>query len=521
MAKNDQLLMDQSDLIRYDYSDFDSDYLCPYCGGLIYVDTAVPPNDVCINENCQLWPRDLDSIMDATETEEPRVYREVQDKEKLLIHEIHRWEPGRLAGYAYEGRRELITSLFTKGVMPLIDHFIALGELLLMTNKHPSEGKIDDIGKFWLLLEDVRRWSRDQRNLEDVRNKRVVLGRATSGLKPLSIKYAKAFAEFQKGIGLVSSKELPIVESLFPYKDLEAAVTPELDFARMTDAKEVLEQFWPTSLQLRYWLQEHYRTKSQYDYRPDLLDFSVLFGWLMWTWRRDELSLIRTERQGKEIADMQRHFDSQGKGKHSARKFFSTYVDSTELVPIVARTREGILMDHHTLLFFLIYLEGCPDPEEPAIKKREQIIQDMREKVGEKFESWLRQEVHSRGYAGPETAVIENYEYDIMAVSEEKKTMIIADAKYRDMAPSSFTGTNLLTQELLGPHGLRYEADRQQERLAYFRQNTERFARYLEPKQPWGEYDIHSFLVTKQIPLAHRYKEIEILPAAEFLERVI
>ena len=507
-------------MIDYDYNNFDSDYLCPHCGGLLYLDTATPPNDVCINENCQLWPSDLNSIIDATETEEPRIYREIQEKEKLLIDEIHKWKSGRLARYAYKARRELITLLFTKGIMPAVDHFIAIGELLLMTNKYPSEGTTDDIDEFRLLLERFRTWSQDTRNLEDVRNKRYIFGRTASGLKPLSVKYAKAFVEFQKEIGLVSNKELPLIESLFPYKHLVATVTPELDFTKITDAKEILERFWPTSLQLRYWLQEHYRTKMQYNYTPDLLDFTVLWGWCMQTWGRDALSIITTEKQEKEIVDLQKHFDSQSKRKYSAQNFFNTYVDSTELVPIVARTHEGILMDYHTLLFFLIYLQGCPDPEKPAIKKRGQIIQDMRVKVSEKFESWLREEVRSRGYAGPETAVIENYEYDIIAISEEKNTIIIADAKYRDMAPSSFTGTNLLTQELLGNEALRYEADRQQKRLDYFRQNTGRFERYLKPKQPWGEYDIHSFLVTKQIPLAHRYKEVKILPATVFLQTV-
>lgn len=502
----------------YDHNNLDSDYLCPYCGGLLYLDIATPPSDACINSNCQLWPRDFTSLIDATEAEEPRIYREIQDREKLIIEEIHRWKPGRLARYAYMGRRELLTSFFTKGIMPLLDHFIALGDLLLMTNRHPSEGTIDDMGKFRVLLEDVRRWSRDQRNLEDVRNKRVVFGRTDSGLKPLFIKYTKAFAEFQKQIGLVSNKDLPSDESLFPYRDLEAAVTPELDFARMTDAKEMLARFWILSLQSRYWLQEHHRTKSQYDYRPDALDFSVLFGWMLQTWAKDELFLIRTEKLEEEMTQIQRHFDSQCKARYSAQKFFSTYIDSTELVPIVTRTPEGILMDRHTLLFFLVYLQGCPDPEEPTVKKREQVIQDMREKIGEKFESWLRHELRSRGYSGPAAAVAEHYEYDILAISEQKRTIVIADAKYRDMAPSSFTGTNLLTQELLGDHALLYEADRQQKRLHYFEQNTHKFARHLEPKQPWAEYDVQSFLITKQIPLAHRYKETRILRAADFLE---
>ena len=102
--------------------------------------------------------------------------------------------------------------------MPLADHFIALGELLLMTNKYPSEGAIDDMNKFRFLLEGVRRWSRDQRNLEDVESKRLVFGRTESGLKPLSIKYAKAFAEFQKELGLATCQGHPGFErwAVFP-----------------------------------------------------------------------------------------------------------------------------------------------------------------------------------------------------------------------------------------------------------------------------------------------------------------
>ena len=86
------------------------------------------------------------------------------------------------------------------------------------------------------------------------------------------------------------------------------------------------------------------------------------------------------------------------------------------------------------------------------------------------------------------------------------------------MAPSSLTGTNLLTQELLGDHALGYEADRQQRRLDHFRNNIEQFRKYLKPKHKWEEYNILGILVTKQIPLARRYKEIMIVHATEFLQ---
>lgn len=506
-------------MIEYDYENFDFDYLCPHCGGVLFVDTANPPNDVCINEKCQLWPKDLNSIIDATETEEPGIFKEIQEKEKTLIDEVNKWQPGKLARHAYMARRELITPLFTKGILPFFDHFIALGELLLMTNKYASEGTLDDIGRFRLLLDDFRSWGRDQRNLEDVQNKRIIFGRTGSGLKPYSLKYAKAIVKFQKEIGLVNTKDLPSIESSFPYEHLIAAVTPELDFPNMTDGNQILEPFWFVSLQLRYCLQEHYRTKMQYNYTPDLLDFTVLFGWWIQIYGRDELSIIPIEKQEKEIEDLQRHFDAQAEGKYSAHNFFGTYVDSTELVPIVVRTPEGTVMDHHTLFFFLIYLQGCPDPKELVLKERGQIIENMRGKVGEKFESWLRDEIRKRGYTGPETAVTESYEYDILAVSEAKKTIIVADAKYRDMAPSSFTGTNILAQELLGDHALKYEADRQQKRLDHFRNNIEQFRKYLKPEHEWGEYNILGFLVTKQIPLAHRYKEVMIIQATELLQK--
>jgi hypothetical protein len=509
-------------LTDYDRSNFDSDFLCPHCGGLIYLDTANQPNDVCINSKCPLWPRDFDSIIDATKEQEPRIYREINEEEELLINKIHCWKPGKLARYAYQGRRELITPLFTTGIMPSIDYFIDLGELLLMTNMYSSEGTIADIDEFRQLLQDVRKWSQDLRNLEDVQTRRIVFGRTKSGLKPLSIKYSKVIAEFQQGLGIMSSIKLPPKESLFPYEHLEAAVTPKPDFSTITDYGQILDLFWPASLQMRYWLQGHHRTKTQYNYIPDLLDLTVFCGWLDKTWGKADLHIIPYEKLEKETREIQSHFDSQSDKGYSAKNFFNTYVDNTGLVPIVARTSEGIIMDYHTLLFFLIYLHGCPDPKEPALKKRGEIIQNMKGRVGEKFESWLRKEIRNKGYEGPDCPIKvpmkTGYEYDIVAISERRKAIVIADAKYRDMAPSSFTGTNLISQELLGDHALRYEADLQQKRIVYFRNNLEKFREHLNPKLPWEDYNVQSFLITKHTPLASRYKEVAILRANELLQ---
>jgi len=46
----------------------------------------------------------------------------------------------------------------------------------------------------------------------------------------------------------------------------------------------------------------------------------------------------------------------------------------------------------------------------------------------------------------------------------------------------------------------------------------EQFRKYLKPKKKWEEYNIIGMLVTKQIPLARRYKDIMIFHTAEFLQ---
>ncbi|MFC1905623.1 hypothetical protein ACFLXL_02305 [Chloroflexota bacterium] len=329
--------------------------------------------------------------------------------------------------------------------------------------------------------------------------------------------------ELQQGYGMVNSTNLAFKESLFPYEHLEGAVTPEpLDFSKMTDFVQILDSFWVLSLSMRYWLQEHYITRMQYNYAPDLLDLTVLSGWLYKTWGNiTGLHIIPTENLEKENRELQSHFDSLSDKGYLAQDFFNTYIDSTELVPIVVRTTEGIILDHHTLFFFLIYLHSCPDPKEPLLKKRGDIIQKMKGRVGEKFESWLREEISNKGYIGPDHPIKvppkTGYEYDIITISEVRKAIILADAKYRDMAPSSFTGANLIEQELLGDHALKYEADLQQKRLDYFRNNLDEFKEVLNPSLPWEEYNVQSFLVTKLTPLAHRYKEVIILPAKDFL----
>ena len=141
----------------------------------------------------------------------------------------------------------------------------------------------------------------------------------------------------------------------------------------------------------------------------------------------------------------------------------------------------------------------------------------MRGRAGQEFERWIRIGLRDVGFTCSDRPVEVRYEYDVIGINEVKKTIILADAKYRDINPSSLTSENLIRQELTADGALLDEAARQQDRLEYFRANPELFEEFIKPERAWREYAVLSFVVTKHVPLISKYKETSVLRAQEFL----
>ena len=113
----------------------------------------------------------------------------------------------------------------------------------------------------------------------------------------------------------------------------------------------------------------------------------------------------------------------------------------------------------------------------------------------------------------------ESFAYDIFGISERKKRIIIADAKFRDLAPSSISGRTLIKQELLQPdQGIQSEAERHKKRVDYFRKNPELFRKHLNPQAPWDEYEVGAYVVIKHTPLVSQYKDVRICSISDFLK---
>lgn len=502
----------------YDRENFDSEYLCAQCGRPLYVKTKQPSDAVCFGPGCALRPTILISIRDVSHGAQPDLYEEIEQERGKLLKEISEWSPESLARLIHKARAELIGMFFETGGMPFVKHFLALGELSLMVNASRPTGAFDGNEQQFLgLLDRIVAWSRVVQFIESLRTQRFVLASADSGDETFLLKYSEAFNANLSAMGIFGSQ--PSTGELFPYSDIENATLDDSSNQTVDDMAPLFDQFWTLSLQMRHVFAVHYITSKQYDYQPDALDMSVLAGWCQQTMGQQGTFIIPAQDEKASIAQLQSHFDSEAPSDRDAEDFIAMYVDSTDLVPIIIRAPSGLLIDPRTLFFFLIYLHGTPQPDDPgAMSRGVPVLEKMRAAAGVKFEDWVRGEVHKRGFTGPDEAVTLAFEYDILAISEVDRVIILADAKYRDLAPSSFTGKNLLRQELLAEGALRDEADQQQRRLEYFRDHFDQFESYLRPERPWAEYEIRSYLVTKIIPLASRYKETGIISAHEFLD---
>ena len=107
-----------------------------------------------------------------------------------------------------------------------------------------------------------------------------------------------------------------------------------------------------------------------------------------------------------------------------------------------------------------------------------------------------------------------------MGISEGKKRIILADAKFRDISPSSICADTLIQQELLEPgQGVQYEAERHIQRVDFFKKNLGLFKQYLNPKADLATYEIRSYLVTKHTPLVKQYKDVRVLSLDELIEK--
>ncbi|MBI2170689.1 MAG: hypothetical protein HYU30_01490 [Chloroflexi bacterium] len=499
---------------------YDSPYLCGDCRNPLYVD-VISKREVCLNPKCLRWPADYSSVADPRPEASPKIYRELKEQYARIEDTVRRCNLASLRRFLHEERRNLGLS-FLKDRGMRISEWHAISELLVITQRQPSRRLHttgdENEGTFAGILTETSAWAARMRLMEDLRTGRYAILRHQNGtLYPptFALKYLLAVRSSERAMGLVERIE-QLDESPFEYEHIETAATPSPP-PGTTELADHLEALWPFTLHFRHALRSHWRTSQLYKHEPELVDFSVLAGY----WGQcpdDETCRIPADKEKDEVTKLDAHLRKFSGGKVTAADFVKRYIDCEEQAPVIVLTPEGWLFDKTTLLLFILYLQGEPRlVDKNTARLNEPLLDRMRGRAGCEFELWLRAQLRAEGFRGPDAPVKVRYEYDLLMISDAKNTIVLSDAKYRDVNPSSVTGENLLAQELLAHNGLLAEAKRQEDRLAFFIQNQGSFQKFLTPQHPWASYQVRSFLLTKFAPLISRYKNTAIVSAREFL----
>jgi len=503
--------------IPFVIEDYESDFLCPNCGGLIYCDVSDKTRGVCINPRCSDCAHDFE-IMDPSRKSAPQLHGELNAEETKLIAAIEQCDPEALALYAYDTRKTLIECALSSGIMPSIPMWHSIGDLLILMNTYTPRGTDKSAATLESVVKMNYRRTEHLNFIEDVENGRhKIVRRADGKMSVLMLKYLEPIHDMFRVYGLASSGTVVNEADLFKFEDIDELVIKEVELGPGVDMADFFDSLWPYIVTLRYGFSLYYRTSLQYRYAPARVDIPVIMG-LSYSLKHGQTFIIPKQNIARHYAK----YSAYSKGR-SLDQFLAEYSTSNETVPIMVTVGDRIIVDSLTLLYFAIHLHG-QYIESNRRNGGSDSISEMKKKAADVFEAKVRSELRKHGYAGPDSAVkvkhIEEYEYDVMGISESKKQIILADAKFRDISPSSICADTIIQQELLEPkQGLQYEAERQIQRVDFFRKNLGLFKQYLNPKADLDTYEIRSYLVTKHTPLVEQYKDVRVLSLDEMIEQ--
>ena len=489
-------------------TDFKSDYLCDACGSIIYCDSEDNKHQFCVNPSCQRFAHTF-AILDPSARGSPQLHKELEEEEGKLLALIDSCDHEALAMYVYSKRLELINSAVTMGIMPSIPMWHAIGDLLILMNLQAPRGFERSVIVFDSILKLSYQRTERLNFIEDVKNGRYRIVRLADGqMRVIMMKYLSPIRDMLKVYGLASSGNLADESDLFRFQDIDELVISSVELRPGVDMSGFFNSLWPYVITLRYGFGLYYRTSLQYRYVPLRVDIPYM---LSIAYSLDPKAPVLVSKK-----DLVRHF---GKYEEHAEgrtfdQLIAEYAESHEKVPIMVPVGDRVILDPLTLLYFIIHLHGQAIENSRLRNSRE--ISLMKKKSADMFEAKIRNELRAYGYTVPESAVKVKYDYDVLGISEARKRLLVIDAKFRDISPSSISAHTLVEQELMEPGvGLCHEAQRHKARVDYLLCNLGMFRQHLRSCADLRSYQVRAYVVTKHTPLVSQYMNIRIVSLAE------
>ncbi len=376
----------------YRVKDFKSAYLCDICGEILYSDLGDNSNQFCINPTCPKYNRNF-TILNPSDGASPQLHNELKQEETQLISLVESCDHKALATYIYGLRLALINSAFTKGIMPSIPMWHAIGDLLILMNVHPPKGSAQTKKIFDSIVKLSYKRSEHLNFIEDVENGRYKIVQIPNGqIQVIMMKYLNPIHDMYKVYGLASSGNLVSESELFKFQDIDELVINNVDLKPGVDMADFFNSLWPYVITLRYGFGLHYRTSLQYRYKPARIDIPFILG-ISLNLKNKVPVLVSKEYLALYFSKYKNHAE-----KRTFEKLLAEYVESHEKVPIMVSVEDKVIVDPLTLLYFVIHLNG--QAIEDNLIHNGKDIAEMKKKTADIFEMKVRNELDKYGYKG-------------------------------------------------------------------------------------------------------------------------
>ncbi len=336
------------------------------------------------------------------------------------------------------------------------------------------------------------------------------------------IKYEYAINEFHKDLGIVdeSKKHDRSDRHSFWFIDKKSMNTPvETRF----DFKSIYDNSLPLIRSLNHAFKMGHTASKIHAYPARSEDFNALLS--VWkTCPPSGTGTLRAEMLRKIYRRASRRNETHG----HYDKFLDDYTSGLKYAPILIHNDGVYWFDYDTLLLYLVYLySNNTHLSGTQAETGQTSYNKKRQAASRDFESEIRHNLRMRGFVvHPEqddgmlriSFDNEHKEFDCMAVDLATKTVILVEAKYEDMAPSSKAGTKIVDQLLLDKRrGLLEHVKKQHSRLEFFRKNFHNMQKFgFGRNAVFEDYNVRTFVVTKYEPIISLYMGVEVLSYKQF-----
>ena len=493
----------------------DSQYLCLFCYEPLYVDMSTS-DEVCFNRGCIDYSGRGEIYGNLAEHDGPRRIKKLCSESVL---EFCKFNQQFLLQKIHEVRAIEYAKFFQKGGMN-INVIVSLDHLVTQLQSNIEWGTSRDWCAYREAFDIYYKNFGKLQFVEDVCSRYYVTNARS---QRFVIKYHHPIRNFLKALGMVSDGDSQNRAGHLPFYHIDKKSMGD-PAKSVFDFGAIYKNSLPLVNALNHAFKLRHFTSKMYGYPGRSADFTALRS--LWVTCPPASAVSVTVDNLREIYDgtarknkMDGDFD----------QFLEDYTSGRAYAPILVFDGERYRFDYAALLLQLIYLFSnncsCSGTQTEAGRTT---YDKMRQDAARQFEDEVRQKLRGDGFdvrprpgGGPFRPSFdsERKEFDCVAVDREHKIIVLVEAKYEDIAPSSMSAGTMVNQLVLDKKtGLLAHAKKHHSRREFFKRNFNGMGRRgLWLPGGFLDYTVHTLLVTKHEPLVSRHMSVDILSYKKFM----